>query len=259
MKGGLRSHLLIPAPTPSAEVARKQVLAKVVVGVGLKSGSYILNKLITAMGDKIRASMRVDKKYGGTHKDFFEDTDFCTEVFVPYLIASGVALQRQRNNSGFVFTSDSFETITKAIGGSQYYPNRQDPFTNFTLVTGTQAFHIQKQQLGYVGLPVVRNPKTSNKDALLTSMQIEMGVLPVGCSSMVCDELVHMLVKHRIEFKTFLGMSYVHSLEVSQTFPFTITLNPGRRGQLAIKIRYRLHKDKVVFTLNQPTVLERKY
>lgn len=259
MKSALRPHMLVAASTPACEVARKNVLASVVVGIGPHSGTYVLNKLLTSIGSLIRGSMKETKRYGSTSKTLYENKEFCQTVLVQYLIASGFTLQQQRGLSGFTFSCQDRAIVEKAIGGHSNFPNRQDPFVNFNPISGVQLLNIHKQVLGYVDLPVVRNPKTARKEELLVSLQIEMGVLPSGMGNLSCDELEHRLVEHRLEHQTYFGMAWIHSLEVSPANPFVLTVNPGRLGQAAIKVRYRLHKDRVVFTLNQPTVLQRFY
>jgi hypothetical protein len=106
------------------------------------------------------------------------------------------------------------------------------------------------------------DPRTANKALLKGTIVFEMGQAVNANNELDAlsrGRLVDMIIKHRIQARTFLGMSFIHELEVSQNFPFEVQMFPYRNGCGRVKLVFKVKKQKVIMTLNQAPQTEIVY
>lgn len=185
----------------------------------------------------------------------WEERTFSSDLVTNYMLFSGMQHLVGRRATSHVFSSSDIDVVENAFGGAQYMPSRQDPFRKFQFVRQQESVDIMKTVCGFEGKAVVVDPRKATKLELLQSIEIEMGELPENVESLCKGELVDLLLTFRVQTQSYFGMKYIYSLEVSQAARFVITMNSACLGQTLFTIRFKICKEKVVFTLNQDTVL----
>jgi hypothetical protein len=263
----VREHLLHPVQHRRLEVLRKSFLGS--LGVIADSGSQCLylNQLCSLIGCKIKGPMHNRFRTTGDvpSRGLYAPLPFVDKVFSKYLLITGFSeVDNAVCRKGlYRYKTQELAVVEKAFGGSQNSASGRDPFLFVTCVRSDEGWANMKVIAGMENAPVVRDPRSGNVTVqdLRDSLLFEMGDVVdqddlIGWSK---GKLIDALLKHRIASKSYLGLSSYSGLIVDDMNPFCINISPTSNGQCIIKFSFKVFRNKVIFTLNQETVVERMY
>ena len=267
MRNSTRQILAHPNANVGKEHTRTAMLLSMVVSSDTVASPEDLNIALTNILQFIRNTMTWNRSWGGVEQDFYVKKCVAKFALIPLLETSDFVPVVTNHPRKICFETNSLAVVKDTFEGCAVMPTLVDPYLRVQFVKTQMLLDQQAVAVGMQGVSVARDPQLLKRSVLQPLILNEIlhfeqnnGVnartaeqIDLQLSSMNKAQLVQFVIKHRVQQGTYLGMKFIHRLQVNTAHPLSVTFSTAKVGHTKLTVRFCVTKCKVVHTSNQAT------